>query len=69
MIKFNKRISLKKDVLESATKFLLSVFVSSFVKIVFVVTVIAARIFFRIEGGKSVEKLLDVTTCKLSSLS
>lgn len=52
MIKSNKRISLKKDVLESATKFLLSVFVSSFVKIVFVV--IAARTFFRIEGGKSV---------------
>lgn len=69
MIKSNKRISLKKDVLESATKFLLSLFVSSFVKIVFVVTVIAARTFFRIEGGKSVEKLLDVTTCKLSSLS
>ena len=67
MIKSNKRISLKKDVLESATKFLLSVFVSSFVKVVFVV--IAARTFFRIEGGKSVEKLLDVTTWKLSSLS
>ena len=67
MIKFNKRI--RKTYLKVATKFLLSVFVSSFVKIVFVVTVIAVRTFFRIKGGKSVEKLLDVTTCKLSSLS